>query len=66
MTAQIEFDRTYITTSEIIQRLGVSKMAVCQAKQKGILPNSIELPNLTIWKRKDIEPYIKDWEKRRK
>ena len=66
MTAQTEFDDSYITSSEIMRRLGVTRAAIVKAKKQNILPDPIMVENhLTIWKRGFIEPYIEAWEKKR-
>ncbi len=67
MTAQDEFDSTYITSSEIGRRLQVTRNAVIQARQQGRLPEPIFIEkHLVIWKRITVEPHIVEWENRRK
>lgn len=67
MTAEDEFTRDYVTSSEIGRRLRVTRTAVIQARQKGRLPAGILVENhLMIWKRDTVEPYILQWEERRK
>lgn len=66
MTAQTEFDSSYITSSEIMRRLGVTRAAIVKAKKQNILPDPIMVEShLTIWKRAFIEPYVEAWEKKR-
>lgn len=66
MSAQEEFDRLYITSSEIMRRLRVTRAAIIHARRKGDLPDAIRVEvNLTIWKRADIEPYVLAWKRRR-
>lgn len=66
MSAQKEFDATYVSSSEIAERLGVTRVAIIHARAKGQLPDAVMVgDHLTIWKRTDIEPHIKLWEKKR-
>jgi predicted DNA-binding transcriptional regulator AlpA len=66
MSAQKEFEATYVSSSEIATRLGVTRVAIIHARAKGHLPDAIMVgEHLTIWKRKDIEPHIQAWEKKR-
>jgi predicted DNA-binding transcriptional regulator AlpA len=66
MTAQKEFDTLYMTSSEIARRLGVTRAAIIQARQKGMLPDPIMVEShLTIWKRVFIEPFVEAWQKKR-
>ena len=66
MSPQKEFDATYISSTEIANRLGVTRVAIIHARQKGQLPGEIMVgEHLTIWKRTEIEPHIQAWEKKR-
>lgn len=66
MTAQDEFNRTYITSSEIGRRLGVTRTAIIQARRKGMLPDEIMVEEqLVIWRREAVEPHIAAWERKR-
>lgn len=60
MTAQEEFDRDYITSSEICRLAGVSRLNVMQDKRRGNLPNPIEINGgqITVWKRVDVAVYL--------
>jgi len=62
--AQQRFDRTYITSSEIAQRLGVTRPAIHFRRKAGLLPNAITVPGnqLSLWERDQIEPYLRQWE----
>jgi hypothetical protein len=67
MSAQEEFNRSYITSSEIARRVRVTRSAVIQARQKGILPDPIFVENhIVLWKKEDVEPHIVLWEAKRK
>lgn len=66
MSAQEEFDKDYMTSSEIIKRLGVTRTAISKARQKGMLPDAIIVENhITMWRRLQIEPYVKSWHEKR-
>lgn len=62
--AQDRFDQTYITSSEVGQRLGVTRPAIHFRRKAGLLPNAIAVQNaqLFIWERDAIEPHLKKWE----
>ena len=63
--AQQEFNRKYVTSRQIAQRLGVTRTAMFNARQKGMLPNPIYIEgvNFYIWERDAVEPYVAAWEK---
>lgn len=63
-TAQERFDEKYITSSEIVKRLNISRPAVYFRRKQGLLPDSITIlgQQLVIWERKQIEPYLLQWE----
>ena len=62
--AQERFDKTYITSSEIAQRLEVTRPAIHFRRKAGLLPCAITVPGntLTIWERESIEPHLRKWE----
>ena len=62
--AQERFDKMYITSTEIIDRLKTSRAAIFYRKEAGHLPNPITFQGrkLYIWEREAIEPYIQEWE----
>ncbi len=62
--AQDKFDQAYITSTEICQRLNVTRPAIHFRRKAGLLPNVITVPGnqLAIWERTGIEPYLKKWE----
>lgn len=61
--AQARFDEMYITSAEIMQRLGVTRSAILYARKTGKLPCAIEVQpgTLYIWERRKVEPYISAW-----
>lgn len=67
MSAQEDFDKEFMTSSEIARRLSVTRSAVIQARQRGKLPDPIFIENhLVVWRRQTIEPYVAQWEQERK
>lgn len=66
MTAQEEFDKKYISSSEICKMVGVTRAAIIQARRKGILPNPINIDDhLFLWVRADIQESLDNWIKKR-
>lgn len=65
--AQEEFDRKYITSSEVALLLGVGRSTVHHARREGRLPNAIMLPgqSMALWVRDDLQPHLAAWRRRR-
>lgn len=63
MTAQQEFDATYITSSEICRELGITRATIVQGRSRGLLPDAIEINGgqLIIWKRDAVRPHLDAW-----
>jgi len=63
MSAQEEFDKIYITSSEICHTLGISRTTVVHGRRRGMLPDPIQVngTGLLIWKRDTIKPYLDAW-----
>ena len=62
--AQERFDKAYITSSEIAQRLSVTRPAIHFRRKAGLLPTAIAVSEnqLFIWEREPIEPHLRKWE----
>ncbi len=62
--AQKRFDETYITSTEICERMKVSRPAVHFRRKNGHLPNAIRVygQSLFVWDRQQIEPKLVEWE----
>ena len=59
MNAQSEFDRTYITASEVMQKVKISRAGLLYARRSGRLPQPIVVNGgrLLIWLREEmLEP----------
>lgn len=63
MTAQEEFDATYITSSEICKELGITRATIVQGRRRGLLPDPIVIngAQIAIWKRMSVRPYLDAW-----
>ncbi|HWV46981.1 MAG TPA: hypothetical protein VN039_13330 [Nitrospira sp.] len=63
-TPQKRFDTQYITSSQIRERVQVSRVTLHQRRSSGKLPGAIELGDRQtfIWERESIEPHIREWE----
>lgn len=61
---QDAFDAQYITSGEIVSRLGVGRTTVRYARARGLLPPPIEVGGLktSIWLRSEVESYLAAWE----
>lgn len=55
------FHERYMTSMEIAEFVGVTKVSVYNARLSGKLPNSIHLDKICIWEREQIMPYIESW-----
>jgi predicted DNA-binding transcriptional regulator AlpA len=62
-TAQVRFDRTYITSREIMKRLGVTRPTVSQARKRGLLPDGIVVSDTLVWERETVESNLQAWER---
>lgn len=63
MTTQEQFDKTYISSSEIAKIVQVSRVAVSNAVVRGLLPDPISINNgtITIFEREKVMPYVNSW-----
>ncbi len=62
-SAQIEFDKTYISSAAIIEELGLNRASLRYARKTGKLPEPIVVTDghIYLWLRSEVEPYIKAW-----
>ena len=66
-TAQEEFDRTYITSTEICAELGVTRSTVLSGNKRGLLPEPIRInrpaqgAHIVLWKRETVRPFLAAW-----
>jgi predicted DNA-binding transcriptional regulator AlpA len=61
--SQEQFDKTFITASEIANEVGVSRTSVHHARRDGKLPDPIEVGDglVFIWNRAAVTPYVEAW-----
>ena len=61
--AQAKFDATYITSSEIMRNLDLTRASLMHARNTGKLPPAIEVNDgrLFIWERQTVQPFIENW-----
>lgn len=69
MSLQEHFDRTFISSTEICQRLGVARSTVFNGTKAGKLPEAIIIrradggAHIMLWQRADAEPMMEEWAK---
>lgn len=63
MSPQEEFDKAYITGSEICTTLGICRTSLLQARRSGRLPGAIEVADgqMYVWDRVTVTPYLNAW-----
>jgi len=67
VSAQLEFDNKYISSTEVCQQLGIHRTTVLLALKTGRLPDAIVLrrpngqPQILLWERAPLQPYLADW-----
>lgn len=60
--AQREFDERYITSSEIMDTLGVTRTTILLARRTGKLPDPIDIQGkIFIWERDKVKDYLAAW-----
>lgn len=61
-TAQGRFDKKYISSTEIMSSLGISRSVLLYARRTGRLPGAIIVNEaLYLWERETIQPYLDAW-----
>jgi hypothetical protein len=60
---QLAFDNEYVTSSEIMKTLDISRAAFLHGRRSGKLPSPIVLNDgrLFVWKRRVVEPMLPAW-----
>ena len=60
---QLQFNRTYISSAELITELGISKPALTYLRKNDRFPNAIVANSgkSVFWVREKILPYIEAW-----
>ena len=68
MSAQLEFDNKYISSTEICQQLGIHRTTVLLGIRTGKLPTPITInrpngdPLILLWERAIAAPILADWQ----
>jgi hypothetical protein len=69
LSLQERFDETYISSTEICQRLDVNRSTVFNGARAGKLPEGIEIKranggaHIMLWLRSEAEPMMEEWQK---
>lgn len=63
VTAQEQFDETYITSSEICKELNITRSTIVTGRRRGLLPKPIVVngAQIQIWHRAEVRPYLDAW-----
>ena len=63
-SAQVRFDKQYITSTEIQERLAVTRSVILNARRRGMLPEPVVIKGLNtfIWERSIVNSYLDAWE----
>jgi len=64
-TAQEIFDRKYINTAELVSIMGVSRVAIWHARERGDLPEAIFIGKTCLWEREVVAPFVAKWQEKR-
>lgn len=61
-SAQEEFDRKYISSSEICKTLQISRPTLMSARKRGLLPDPIAIGNqIYLWERERVKENLDAW-----
>lgn len=59
---QLAFDKQYISSSEIMKDLKVTRTALFTARMTGKLPDAINIQGkIFLWERCKVQPYLEAW-----
>lgn len=61
--AQLRFDAIYISSTQIMSELEVSRPAVLQARRRGLLPEPVVVnqTQIYLWERATVKPFLDAW-----
>lgn len=60
--AQREFDERYISSTEIMRTMRVTRTTILSARRTGKLPEPIDIQGkIFIWERGKVKPYLDAW-----
>ncbi|QDB70909.1 hypothetical protein [Pseudomonas virus PBPA162] len=65
-TLQDNFDSTYITSTEVCEKMQVSRVTLHYHRKNGRLPQHATLPGgqITIWRRDEMMPVMEEWSRK--
>jgi predicted site-specific integrase-resolvase len=70
VSLQEHFDRTFISSSEVCQRLGIARSTLFHGARSGKLPEAIIIKrangvgaHIMLWERDKAEPMLQEWSK---
>jgi hypothetical protein len=65
--AQIEFNKKYVSSSELQRELSVTRSAIMYARRRNQLPEPIVVNEgqLCLWERAVLKPYLDKWKEDR-
>lgn len=60
---QKNFDEEYISSTEVCQKLGISRSALVAGRRRGMLPEPVTIDgaNIFIWKRQEVTKALEAW-----
>lgn len=67
MSAQEDFDKTYVSSTELCRTLGVTRATLVNGRRRGALPEPVQItrpdgsPHVMLWLRDEAQPYIDKW-----
>ena len=68
---QEEFDKAFVTSTELCERVGIHRSSVLYSVKRGKLPEPIIIrrkdggTHIALWNREEIEPLIETWHEAR-
>ena len=65
MNPQQRFDESYISSTEICERLQITRAGLVAARRRNVIPiQHIEINGalILLWERKAIEPFLANWQ----
>lgn len=61
-TAQARFDKMYISNTEIMRRLNITRTQLLYARRTNKLPEQINVTDtVMLWEREKVEPILEAW-----
>jgi hypothetical protein len=67
VSAQLEFDTKYVSSTELCRDLGVTRASIVNRRRVGGLPDPVVInrpdgsPHVVLWVRSAIAPHLERW-----